>query len=184
MSQTAEVIQSAEDTRYPIGRWSRPAQIDTETLQESLQQLKGMPQSLSAAVHGLTEAQIDTPYRADGWTVRQLVHHLADSHMNCFVRIRLALTEEAPEIKPYDEKAWAMLADSETAPIAWSLSLLEALHARLLLMLNALTEKLWQRTYVHPVIGPMTMEAVANLYAWHGAHHVAHIVALRTAKGW
>ena len=153
-------------------------------LSKALHTLGELPQNLRAAVRHLDDDQLNTPYREGGWTVRQLVHHIADSHMNCYVRIRLALTEEAPAIKPYDEKAWATLHDAEIAPVEWSLELLEALHARLLMLLHSLKPAQWQRTYVHPENGSMRLDQVASLYAWHSRHHVAHITALRAAKDW
>jgi hypothetical protein len=172
------------DPRYPVGHFKRPAEIDAAALSDALLTLGELPQDLRMAVDGLHADQLDTPYRAGGWTVRQLVHHIADSHMNCYVRIKLALTEAAPTIKPYDEAAWAMLHDGHDAPIEWSLDLLEALHARLLMLLRSLNAQQWQRTFVHPENGSLSLETVALLYAWHSRHHVAHITTLRTAKGW
>jgi uncharacterized damage-inducible protein DinB len=153
-------------------------------LSDALLTLGELPQNLRAAVDDLHADQLDTPYREGGWTVRQLVHHIADSHMNCYVRIKLALTEDAPTIKAYDEAAWAMLHDGQDAPIEWSLELLEALHARLLMLLRSLSPKQWQRTFVHPENGALSLETVALLYAWHSRHHVAHITMLRTTMGW
>ncbi len=174
----------AADPRYPIGRWSRPEKIDAQMREEALQQLGELPQDLRRAVRRLDDDRLDTPYRSGGWTVRQLVHHIADSHMNCYVRVRLGLTENAPTIKPYDEGAWAKLHDSEEAPVAWSLDLLEALHARWLMLLRSLSNAQWRRTFVHPDHGAMSIETVTHLYAWHSRHHVAHITALRARKGW
>ena len=184
MSSTATATAVPLDPRYPIGRWPRPETIDAITLAEALDTLGELPQNLRAAVDDLDEDQLATPYRDGGWTLRQVVHHVADSHMNCYIRIRLALTEDAPTIRPYDEKAWAMLHDAETAPVEWSLELLEALHARLLMLLHSLSAGQWARTYVHPENGAMRLDQVASLYAWHSRHHVAHITALRSAKGW
>jgi hypothetical protein len=172
------------DPRYPIGRFTRPTVIDAAALSEALFQLGELPQNLRAAVDDLDGRQLSTPYREGGWTVRQLVHHIADSHMNCYVRIKLALTEDAPTIKAYDEAAWAGLHDGEAAPIEWSLELLEAMHARLLMLLRSLKPDQWQRTFVHPENGALSLETVALLYAWHSQHHVAHITTLRAAKGW
>ena len=184
MSVIAVSSATFPDVRYPIGRWSKPDVVDADSLAESLHSLEHLPHDLRSAVAALTDPQLDTPYREGGWTVRQLVHHIADSHMNCFLRIRYALTEDAPTIKPYDEKAWAMLADSESAPIAWSVDLLTALHARMQSMLNFLTPAQWHRTWVHPENGVMRLDQVATLYGWHGRHHVAHITSLCAAKGW
>ena len=153
-------------------------------LSQALDTLGELPQNLRAAVKHLDDEQLDTPYRDGGWTVRQVVHHVADSHMNCYLRIRLALTEDAPTIRPYEEKAWATLHDAADAPVEWSLELLEALHARLLMLLHSLSPDQWKRTYVHPENGSMRLDQVALLYAWHSRHHVAHITALRAAKDW
>ena len=145
--------------------------------------VKMPPAKLKAAVGGLNDRQLDTPYRPGGWTVRQVVHHLPDSHLNSFVRFKLALTEEEPTIKPYDEARWAELADSK-APIELSLPLLENLHERWVLLLNSLTPADWQRKFRHPERGPMTLTDNLQIYAWHGRHHVAHITALRERNGW
>ncbi len=184
MTSTAPPSTAPTDPRYPIGRWQRPAHVDAAMLAEALNSLGELPQNLRAAVRHLHEDQLATPYREGGWTVRQLVHHVADSHMNCYVRIRLALTENAPTIRPYEEKSWATLHDAEAAPVEWSLELLESLHARLLMLLHSLSAPQWQRTYLHPENGPMRLDEAASLYAWHSKHHVAHVRALRAAKGW
>jgi len=143
-----------------------------------------LPGQLRNAVHGLDDEQLSTPYRDGGWTVRQLVHHIADSHMNCFLRVRLALTQDAPTIVPYDQDAWAALHDSAAAPMEWSLELIESLHARWVMLLQSLTPTQWQRTYVHPENGPQSVELATLLYAWHSRHHLAHITHLRAAKDW
>lgn len=184
MSGITSASSPSYDPRYPIGQWQRPQRMDANLLAEALDTLGELPQNLRMAVDDLDDEQLDTPYREGGWTVRQLVHHIADSHMNCSVRIRWALTEDAPTIKPYDEKAWANLHDCDSAPIEWSLELLEALQARLLMLLRSLSHAQWQRTYIHPESGVMPLEHVASMYAWHGRHHVAHITALRAAKDW
>ena len=172
------------DPRYPVGRWQRPDRVDANLLADALDTLGELPQNLRAAVKHLDGEQLDTPYREGGWTIRQVVHHIADSHMNCFLRIRWALTEPDPVIKPYDEKAWAALHDCEDAPVEWSLELVEALHARLLMLLRSLSPDQWRRTYVHPENGPMTLLEVVSMYAWHSRHHVAHITSLRAARDW
>jgi uncharacterized damage-inducible protein DinB len=146
--------------------------------------LAELPDKLRDALEGLDQAQLDTPYREGGWTVRQLVHHLADSHMNAFVRTRLALTEDWPLIFAYDEKAWANLFDSTGAPVAWSVTLLGCLHSRWVSLLQSLQEEDWQRGYQHPERGRSTVELTVLLYAWHSLHHVAHITRLREVKGW
>ena len=170
---------SIVDPRYPIGKFERPERISVE---ERLA-IAELPEQLRNAADGLDSAQLNTPYREGGWTVRQLVHHIADSHMNAFIRVRLALTEDWPTIKPYDEQAWATLHDS-AAPIEWSLELIESLHARWVMMLQSLTDEQWQRGYRHPENGPQTVEDATLMYAWHSRHHVAHITHLRVAEGW
>ena len=176
--------QSPLDPRYPIGHWQRTEIVDEETLKHALDTLGELPQHLRVAVEDLEEDQLNTPYREGGWTVRQLVHHVADSHMNVYIRMRFALTEDAPSIKPYDEKAWVRLYDSTHSPVEWSLELLEAMHARLLMLLRSLTPAQWQRTYRHPEDGVLRLDQVATLYAWHSRHHVAHITALRSRMDW
>jgi hypothetical protein len=141
------------------------------------------PEALRAAVHGLTDAQLDTPYRPGGWTVRQLVHHVADSHMNAYIRFKLGLTEDNPRIKPYDQDAWVALADS-TLPVAVSLDLLAALHLRLVTLLRAASTDAFSRTIDHPENGPMTLDQMLGVYSWHGPHHTAHITSLRERMGW
>ena len=171
------------DPRYPIGKFAAPQQITKDERLGAIAALADLPTELRNAVKGLKFAQLNTPYREGGWTVRQLVHHIADSHMNAFIRVRLALTEDWPTIKPYNEAAWATLHDS-TAPIEWSLELLESLHARSVMLLQSLTEEQWQRGFRHPESGPMTIELATLVYGWHSRHHVAHINHLRTAQGW
>jgi hypothetical protein len=147
-------------------------------------QLDELPKLLRKAITGLSEAQLDTAYRPGGWTVRQVVHHLADSHMNSFVRFRLAMTEDAPIIKPYNEAAWAELADSKVARVELSLHLLESLHARWSILLRSFKSADMARIFVHPERGPMTLDFALGLYAWHGGHHVAQITRLREREGW
>ena len=171
------------DPRYPIGKFAAPQQITRDERIGAIAALADLPTELRNALQGLKFAQINTPYREGGWTVRQLVHHIADSHMNAFIRVRLALTEDWPTIKPYNEAAWATLHDS-TAPIEWSLELLESLHARWVMLLQSLTEEQWQRGFRHPESGPMTIEYATLVYGWHSRHHVAHINHLRAAQGW
>jgi uncharacterized damage-inducible protein DinB len=171
------------DPRYPIGKFERPERISVEERLNAIAAIAELPEQLRNAADGLDSAQLNTPYREGGWTVRQLVHHIADSHMNAFIRVRLALTEDWPTIKPYDEQAWATLHDS-AAPIEWSLELIESLHARWVMMLQSLTDEQWQRGYRHPENGPQTVEDATLMYAWHSRHHVAHITHLRVAEGW
>uniref|UniRef100_A0A372ILL9 Putative metal-dependent hydrolase n=2 Tax=Paracidobacterium acidisoli TaxID=2303751 RepID=A0A372ILL9_9BACT len=171
------------DPRYPIGKFNRST-ADITNHPAAIATLAALPENLRSAVEGLTPAQLETPYREGGWMVRQLVHHVADSHMNAYVRMRMALTEDWPAIRPYDEKLWAALPDSLTAPVEISLELLDALHRRWVLLLQQLTEEQWQRGYVHPTNGRQTMAEAAAVYAWHSRHHVAHITALRKRMNW
>jgi uncharacterized damage-inducible protein DinB len=173
----------ASDLRYPIGRLERKSVLDSAERRAAIEAIAAAPAALRAAVRGLTDSQLDTPYRPDGWTVRQLVHHVADSHMNAFIRVRLALTEENPTIKPYDEASWARLPDA-TMPVEVSLELLERLHERWIHLLRAMPESQFQRPLTHPENGPMTIDALLNVYAWHGRHHTAHVTALRTRMNW
>jgi len=170
--------------RYPIGDFSRPAAIGAADRRGAIAVLAALPGELRSAVSGLSEAQLDTPYRDGGWTVRQLVHHVADSHINSYVRIRLALTEDWPTIKPYDEARWAELADARTLPVEVSLSLLEALHRRLVVLLQSLSEADWERGYIHPEHGREKLATVALLYSWHSKHHTAHVTELGKRMGW
>lgn len=174
----------AEALRYPIGKFTFPATVGETERNGWLEAIAATPHQLRTAVAGLNAAQLDTPYRRGGWTVRQVVHHLADSHMNSYVRFRLALTEEEPTIKPYDEARWAELIDARSAPVDTSLVLLDTLHARWVTLLQSLTPADLQRTFRHPERGLMTLEKNLALYAWHGRHHVAHITALRQREGW
>ena len=182
MSEAAQVQEI--DPRYPIGKFKRPETVSPHDRITAIAVIAAMPSRLRNAVQGLDREQLDTPYREGGWTVRQTVHHCADSHMNAFVRVRLALTEDWPTIKPYNEKAWAILRDSTGAPIGWSLDLIESLHARWVMMLDSLTDEEWKRGVNHPENGPMTIEYATLVYAWHSKHHVAHITRLREQKGW
>ena len=171
------------DPRYPIGNFAAPDPIKPDDRVSAIVALADLPTELRNAVQGLNFAQLNTPYREGGWMVRQVVHHLADSHMNAFIRVRLALTEDWPTIKPYNEAAWATLHDS-TAPIEWSLELLESLHARWVMLLQSLTDEQWQRGFRHPDSGPMTVEYATLVYGWHSRHHVAHITHLRAKEDW
>jgi uncharacterized damage-inducible protein DinB len=174
----------ADDLRYPIGKWQRQETIDAATRAALIDAIAAAPAALAAAVRDLSEAQLDTPYREGGWTPRQIVHHLADSHMNAYVRMKLAATEENPTIKPYLEGAWARLPDAMDADVTASLGLLDALHARWVAFARALRPADFERTLLHPERGPMTIDRSLALYAWHGPHHVAHITGLRRERGW
>lgn len=172
------------DLRYPIGKFSYDEPLTEEKRETFLNDIALAPANLRSAVKGLSEAQLDTPYRPGGWTVRQVVHHMPDSHMNAFIRVKLALTEEAPTIKPYAEDRWAELGDVAPTPIETSLCLLDCLHQRWMKLLRSLTAEQWKRTFLHPEFGLMTLDKTLAMYAWHGRHHVAHITSLRERNGW
>jgi len=170
--------------KYPVGRFVAPAIVKANDRENWLESVSNAPGQLRAAVAGLSEEQLDTPYRPDGWTIRQVVHHVADSHMNSYVRMRLALTEDHPTIRPYDERRWAVLGDAKSGPVGMSLDLVEALHRRWVILLRGLDEDQFRRGYHHPESGDMTLELVLALYDWHGRHHTAHITSLRERQGW
>jgi hypothetical protein len=176
-------VPEIQDPRYPVGKEPHPAKITTLDRAHAIEVLAETPSLLREALRGLDTDQKNTPYREGGWTVRQVVHHLADSHMTAFHRIRRALTEDNPMVQSYDEKAFAILPDV-VAPTEWSVDLIEALHARLVMMLQGLEERQWKRTYNHSERGAVSLEQAAILYAWHSRHHVAHITHLRRAQGW
>jgi uncharacterized damage-inducible protein DinB len=182
-SEKNETSLHESDPRYPIGKFVKPEVITADDRSGAIATLAELPEMLRNAVDGLDTAQLGTPYREGGWTVRQLVHHMADSHMNAFIRLRLALTEDWPTITPYDEDAWARLRDA-AAPVEWSLELVESLHARWVMLLQSLSEEQWQRGFRHPEKGPMTLDVATLLYAWHSTHHVAHITHLRMKEDW
>ena len=173
------------DLRYLVGEF----QIDDDNLSQEqrelfIQQIAETPAKMRAAIKGLTQAQLDTPYRPDGWTVRQVVHHVPDSHMNAYIRFKLALTEDEPTIKPYNEARCAELEDSRIAPIEPSLNLLESLHERWITLLRSISPENWTRSFQHPERGRVSLNTNVALYAWHGRHHVAHITSLRERMGW
>ncbi|QAY65976.1 YfiT family bacillithiol transferase [Paenibacillus protaetiae] len=172
------------DVRYPIGTFEHKGDISGEQLQEWIRVIAGQPAKLREAVAGLNEEQLDTPYRDGGWTIRQVVHHLADSHMNCYIRFKLALTEDTPVIKTYEEQLWAELEDGRTMPAEVSLVLFEQLHARWEVLLHSLTAEQWGKAFAHPVNGLTRLDYAAGLYAWHGNHHIRHITALRERMNW
>jgi len=172
------------DLQYPIGKFSFQAPLTEDDRQKCLDDISHAPANLRAAVSGLSEEQLDTPHTPSCRTVRQVVHHVPDSHMNAYVRFKLALTEEEPTIKPYAEDRWAVLADTRTTPIEVSLMLLESLHTRWMRLLGSLAAADWKRTFRHPDLGVMNLEKTLALYAWHGRHHVAHITSLRERSGW
>jgi uncharacterized damage-inducible protein DinB len=172
------------DPRYPIGKFQEPLEVTPQLRQQAMENIAEAPAQLRAAVGGLSPTQLDTPYREGGWTLRQVVHHVPDSHLNAYVRLRLALTEDQPTIKPYEENLWAQLPDAKTAPIDISLALLDALHDRWMRLWRSLTADQFGRVFIHPGHGPRTVDWMLFLYAWHGRHHVAHIRELRKQKSW
>ena len=174
---------AAPDLRYPIGRVDRRATLSAEERRAAIDAMAAAPDALRTAVRDLTDEQLDTAYRPGGWTVRQLVHHVADSHLNAYIRFRLGLTEDDPTIKPYSQDAWVALPDC-TLPPAVSLDLLDAVHTRLVALLRATPDDAFARTIQHPENGPMTLDQTLGIYAWHGRHHTAHITALRERMGW
>jgi hypothetical protein len=174
----------ADDPRYPIGKFSFDGALTEPQKSQHLEDIEQTPARLRAAVQGLSEAQLDTPYRDGGWTVRQVVHHVPDSHVNSYVRFKLALTEDEPTIRPYMENLWAELPEAKTAPIELSLSLLESLHKRWMLALRGIKPDEWKRNLRHPEMGLLSLEKTLALYSWHGRHHVAHITSLRQRMGW
>jgi uncharacterized damage-inducible protein DinB len=174
----------ANDLRYPIGKFQYPAEVTAPERLLYIEQIAETPANLRAALENLTQEQLDTPYRPQGWTVRQVVHHVPDSHMNSYIRFHWALTEENPTIKAYDETRWAELPDARTGPVEMSLTLLDALHVRWIALLRSLSEHDLKRTFQHPELGSLPLDKVLALYAWHGRHHVAHITALRKRMGW
>ncbi|MBI4543681.1 MAG: bacillithiol transferase BstA [Gemmatimonadetes bacterium] len=173
-----------EDLRYPVGRFDPGAEVPHQQRSALIDEIAAIPARLRAAVAGLSDVELDTPYRDGGWTVRQVVHHVPDSHMNAYMRFKLALTEENPPIKTYEEKLWAELIDARTAPPEPSLQLLEALHLRWVMLLRSLGPAEYERSFRHPEWGPITLGVTLRLYEWHGRHHVAHITSLRKRMGW
>jgi hypothetical protein len=172
------------DLRYPLGPAPRVSSLTADERRAAIAAIADCPRAVRAAVAGLSQAQLDTPYRPGGWTVRQVVHHVADSHVNAYVRCKLALTEASPTIRPYEEQDWARLPEASTADPALSLALLDALHARWTAALDGLPAEAFARGYVHPASGPGTLDGLLASYAWHGRHHVAHVTALRAREGW
>ena len=172
-----------DELRYPVGRFTRSSSYSPSQRAEYIATLRDLPGRLGTAAHGLDDQQLDTPYREGGWTVRQVVHHVADSHLNSYVRFKLALTENEPIIKPYDEAAWAVLPDNRM-PVDVSLALTRALHQRWVALLEAMTEKDFERRMAHPERGLEDLATSLALYAWHSRHHTAHITSLRARMGW
>ncbi len=173
-----------EDIRYPIGRFTLDKEPTAAKRAAWIRDIADMPEHLKQAVMGLSQTQLDTPYREGGWAPRQIVHHLADSHMNSFIRFKLALTEPVPQIKPYDQDAWAKLPDVLKADVSSSLALLTGLHERFVVLLSSLEERDFDLSFLHPENGPMTLDRTLQIYAWHSRHHVAQITGLRERSGW
>jgi hypothetical protein len=176
---------ASTDLRYPVGPFRRPSEpLDDAQRRRAIDAITATPANLRAAVAGLTDVQLDTPYRPGGWMVRQVVHHIVDSHINAYVRFKLALTEDEPTIKPYEEARWAELADSRETPIETSLVLLERLHDRWVRLLHSMSADDFARRLRHPETGIQRLDQVLALYEWHGKHHVAHVTSLRERMGW
>lgn len=176
--------QELEELRYPVGRFEPEPPVSAAERPGLIDEIGALPPLLRDAVEGLSDAQLDTPYRPDGWTVRQVVHHVPDSHLNSYVRFKWTVTEEKPTIKAYDQVAWAELADARSAPIGPSLDLLDALHDRWTGWLRTLSDDDWDRTFVHPEFGELDLNLMLGLYAWHGRHHLAHVTSLAEREGW
>ncbi len=176
--------KTLEDLRYPTGKWIKVPNPDAAIREAMIAAVAGVPSALAMALTGLTEAQLDTPYRPGGWSPRQIVHHLADSHMNAFIRLKLGITEDNPTIKPYAEQTWAETPDGRDAPVALSMSILEGLHGRWAHLLQSLDASAFDRTIQHPERGPMTLSDLLGLYTWHGNHHTTQILKMRERLGW
>lgn len=174
----------SDDLRYPVGPCEWPAEVSPEDRRQHLRDIAELPAKLREAVAGLAPQHLDIPYREGGWTIRQIVHHIPDSHVNSYVRFKLALTEDRPIIKPYDEKLWAEIPEARTAPIEMSLDMVDALHGRWSLMLRNMTDADFERSIMHPEIGVLKVKSMVAGYGWHCRHHVAQIVATRRRMGW
>jgi uncharacterized damage-inducible protein DinB len=172
------------DPRYPVGKFTYTGPPDETQRKQMINDIEQAPAALRAAIKGLSAQQIETPYRDGGWTVRQVVHHVPESHMNAYIRFKLGLTEDSPTIKPYEEDRWARTADVQSTPLEVSLALLDSLHDRWVRLLRSMKPEEWKRQFNHPEMGPMPLEKSLALYAWHGRHHVAHVTELRERMGW
>ena len=176
---------STEELKYPIGIYSKPQEITQELLSEYILAISTFPKTLKNEVHNLTDVQLDTPYRPGGWTIRQVVHHCADSHMNSILRFKLALTEDNPTIKPYFEDRWAELADSKSMPVDAALKMINGIHARWTVLLTSLSELELSRTFFHPESNKQyRLDETIGVYAWHCKHHLAHITAAKKTNKW
>jgi len=172
------------DLRYPVGKWTMKGPFTNAQRHEMINSIGAAPAAFRAATAGLSEAQLSTPYRPSGWTVRQVIHHVADSHMNAYIRFRLGITEAEPTVKPYDEKTWAELFDARTAPVEISLGLIDGVHKRWVMLLETVREIDFNRNVRHPEHGTMSLDDLMALYEWHGRHHAAHITGLRQRNAW
>ena len=172
------------DPRYPVGKYDHRASLTPDERRAFIGVIAAAPQRMREAVRGLNERQLDTPYREGGWSVRQVVHHVPDSHMNAYLRLKFALTEDEPTIKPYDEAVWATLPDSVDTPVETSLTLLESLHGRWITLWRSMKDADFKRRFKHPEHGTMTVDWLLGMYAWHSRHHVAHITSLRERQMW
>jgi uncharacterized damage-inducible protein DinB len=177
-------LSNVTDPRFPTGKFHFNPDVTAATRKTAIATIRDTPSALRAAVRGLTDAQLNTPYREGGWTVRQVVHHVPESHMNAYIRFKLALTEDNPTIKAYDEDAWSKLPDVPRAPIETSLTLLDALHERWVTLLELMKAEDFNKALMHPERGKMTLDQLLQMYAWHGPHHTAHITTLRSREGW
>jgi len=173
-----------KDPRYPIGRFDRNINITREMRSDFIKTIETLPSQLKKEVENLSPQQLDTPYRDGGWTIRQVVHHIPDSHVNSYVRFKLALTEDNPQIKTYEESLWAELPDTFNTPIEISLQLLDSVHKRWAILLRSLTDEQFEKTFQHPEWGNITLSKTLALYAWHSKHHLAHITELKKRMGW
>ena len=174
-----------DQLRYPVGKFSDPVSFSPIEIKQWIDTLEQFPTNMRKAVTGLNDQQLDTPYRDGGWTIRQVVHHTADSHLNCYIRVKLALTEDNPTIRPYLEAKWAEIPEAKSAPVEISLNILEAIHYRMNLMLRNLTVDDLDRTFYHPENKTTRpLKTILALYAWHSRHHLAHITELKKRKGW
>jgi hypothetical protein len=176
--------ETLDSLRYPIGKFVKPATITSAQMEEWIEAIAQFPEALASEVAGLSEAELRWPYRLEGWTIQQVVHHCADSHMNCLMRFKLALTEDQPTIRPYEEALWAQLADTTESPIAWSLQLLDGLHKKWVFLLKKMTEEDFERTFIHPEHGKsFSLKEALGMYAWHSNHHLAHVRQAKKHQG-
>ena len=170
------------DERYPTGKFQYQPDTNQAQKKQFIDKLSALPRELRKAVEGMTEKQLSTPYRQGGWTIRQVIHHIADSHINAYIRFKLTMTEDQPTIKPYNEKLWAELVDATSSSVETSLALIESIHARMTTLLRSFTPEDFSRTFIHPEHGIMNLDRQVQLYAWHGRHHIGHIMLVKDRK--